>query len=478
MGNGQWGESRGQAAGKGEGKEKSLPSPGFRELPSIREVLEAPEIAALSQKFPRWALLEASRGAVAARRQELKAGAEAFSPLAAEEIEARARALLTPSLRPVINATGVVLHTNLGRAPLAEEVIQWVAKVSRGYSTLEFDLERGERGSRHAHVARLAATLCGAEDAAVVNNNAAAVLLTLSALAAQKSVLVSRGELVEIGGSFRIPEILALSGARLLEVGATNRTHLADYERAFSEEVALLLKVHRSNFALVGFVTEPSRQDLVALAHRHGCPVVEDLGSGCLVKEPFGGFVEPTPNEALRAGVDIVTISGDKLLGGPQAGIILGKRDLIARIKKHPLARAVRVDKMTLAALEATLALYRDGRAEALPMLSMLRASQPLLLKRARRLASALRKACPRGDFRVEKVIERVGGGALPLAELAGAAVSCQVAPLRTQALEERLRHATPPLIVRIERDRLFLHLRTILRPEEPQVVAAFAALS
>jgi L-seryl-tRNA(Ser) seleniumtransferase len=349
-----------------------------------------------------------------------------------------------------------------------------VIEVARQYSNLEYNLGLGERGSRHDHTARLAAELTGAEDAVIINNNAAAILLTLSALASKSSVIVSRGELVEIGGNFRIPEILELSGATLIEVGATNRTHTYDYEKAIKSDVSAILKVHRSNFAMVGFTSELDRKELVEICTKHQKLFVEDLGSGCLLYEKVGGQTEPTAQEAIKAGVDVVTISGDKLLGGPQAGIILGRKDLLAKIKKHPLARAVRVDKMTLAALEATLMLYRDKKPEELPVWTMFRASQESLLLRAQSLAARLSAVCSQGQFIAEAVIERVGGGALPLSELPGAAVSCRLQGQSAQTLEKRLRRANLPIITRIENDRVYLHLRTILPYQECEILLAF----
>jgi L-seryl-tRNA(Ser) seleniumtransferase len=398
--------------------------------------------------------VEAARRVLAQAREEIRAGAEPGDldvRLSAELAGAR-----RPRLRRVINATGVIVHTNLGRAPLASEAIARVEEVARGYSNLEYDLTAGSRGSRQDHAADILRRLTGAEAALVVNNNAAAVLLALAALAEGREVLVSRGELIEIGDGFRIPEVLARSGAQLHEVGTTNRTRAADYERAITDGTAVILRVHQSNFRVVGFTELPSLAQLAAVARRHELPLVDDLGSGVLVELAD----EPSAKESLAAGADLVTFSGDKLLGGPQAGIVVGRADLVEQLRRHPLQRALRADKLTLAALEGTLALYLDSPGR-IPVLRMLRDDG--VRDRAERLASLTGGA-------VEETVARVGGGALPLAEL----------PSFACALDERLAvplRSADPAIVGIVRDgKLLLDCRTLADAEVDEVAAAVAA--
>jgi L-seryl-tRNA(Ser) seleniumtransferase len=376
---------------------------------------------------------------------------------------------LRPSLTRVLNATGVVLHTNLGRAPLAEPALQRVVEVARGYANLEYRLDERRRGSRHEHVSDLLCALTSAEAALVVNNCAAAVLLGLSANAAGREVVVSRGELVEIGGSFRVPDVMRASGARLVEVGTTNRTRVGDYERALSPDTALLMKVHRSNFAVVGFTEEVSLAELVALGRARGVPVMMDLGSGSLVAPRTLGLTatpEPSVGELTGTGADVVCFSGDKLLGGPQAGLLLGKAAAIERCRTHPLLRALRPDKLTLAALEATLELYRDGKAAEVPTLAMLAAPEPTLAERARRLAEAIDRVCANIDGGLEarllRVRSAVGGGALPLEEPWSWAVTLQSPTRSAEALDACLRRASPPVVGRIADDHLLLDVRTL----------------
>ncbi len=393
-----------------------------------------------------------------------------------EEVKSFAERLLreklTPSLRPLINATGVVVHTNLGRSVLPQEALEAIKEVSLRYSNLEFDLRTGKRGSRYAHVEDILCELTGAESALVVNNNAAAVLLTLNTLAFNREVIVSRGELVEIGGSFRIPDVMARSGAILREVGATNRTHLRDYEAAINENTALLMKVHKSNFAIVGFTKEVSSQELVALGQKYGLPVIEDLGSGCFVDFSLYGLVkEPTVQEVLASGVAVVTFSGDKLLGGPQAGLILGQKALLEQIKKNPMNRAVRIDKLTLAALEATLRLYRDETEalEKIPTLKLITLPPKEIFQKAQMLVKEIQGLpC---EITIEETISRVGGGALPLASPKSYAVALKCPSLSATKLERRLRQHEPPIIGRIEEERLLLDMRTVL-PDEIQTLA------
>ena len=388
-----------------------------------------------------------------------------------EELAAARR----PCLRPVINATGVVLHTNLGRAPLSAEALRHIVDIARGYSNLEFDLSTGERGSRYSHVEEILCRISGAEAALVVNNNAGAVLLALNSLAEGKEVIVSRGQLVEIGGSFRIPDVMRKSGACLVEVGTTNRTHLEDYARAIGEKTALLLKVHTSNFRILGFTAEASLKELIALGRTRNVPVMEDLGSGCFVDlSQYGLEKEPTVQEAIDAGADLVTFSGDKLLGGPQSGIILGKTPYLDLLKKNPLTRALRIDKLTLSGLEATLREYLD-RAQGvknLPVLDMLLYTEQELERRGKRLRRRLvRDVSSLCEVNLKKETSQVGGGALPLQDLATIVIALR--PLRTSAanLEVRLRNGDPPVIARVKEEEVLLDLRTVAETEEKALV-------
>lgn len=453
----------------------------LRCLPSVEEVLEA----AAWDMVPRKALVEAVRNALSRAREQVLACPEkeldVYQRSRKEWLQwvlAESRAALRPSLRPLINATGVIVHTNLGRSLLAQEAVQAVTKAACSYSNLEFDLEQGKRGSRQAHLEGLLKRLTGAQAAAVVNNNAAAVLISLRALAEGKEVVVSRGELVEIGGSFRMPDVMAQSGARLVEVGTTNKTHPRDYEAAVGQDTALLLKVHTSNYRIMGFTREVSLKELVEIGRRSSLPVMYDLGSGCLldlgewVQEP-----EPTVQAALAAGADLVTFSGDKLLGGPQAGIILGRRDLVESIKAYPLARALRIDKLTLAALQATLELYWDPQValERIPTLRMMNTSAQELLPKARRLARLIRKKNPLMQVRVLQSHSRVGGGALPLVRLPTWAVAVSLPGTPVQRLNRRLRQAEPPVVARLAQEELILDPRTILDTEIPLVAEVLA---
>lgn len=386
----------------------------------------------------------------------------------------------TPSLKRVINATGVVIHTNLGRAPLSKKVIEEIVKVAKYYSNLEYDLKEGKRGSRYIHVEEILKEITQAESALVVNNNAAAVLISLNTLAYGKEVIVSRGELVEIGGSFRIPEVMKWAGCILKEVGTTNKTHLFDYENAITENTALLLKVHKSNFEIVGFTKEVSIEELVNLGRKFNLPVMKDLGSGCFVDlSKYGLKKEPTVQEVLKAGVDIVTFSGDKLLGGPQAGIILGKKEYIEKIRKNPLNRALRIDKLTLAGLEATLRLYRDEilAIEHIPVLKMILTSKEELKKRAKNLLKKLRELKLK-DFKFEVVetINKTGGGALPTLDLVSYAVAVEV-PFSSQILQKKLREYKPPIITRIEEDRVLIDVRCLFDEDYKIIVEAFESL-
>ena len=403
------------------------------------------------------ALVEAARAVLERARDDLRAG-RMPGPLVdavLEELEDARR----PRLRRVLNATGVLVHTNLGRAPLSLRAIERVVAVGTGYSNLEYDLHRGERGSRQDLLGSLLTRLTGADAALVVNNNAAAILLALAALADGREVIVSRGELIEIGDGFRIPDVLARSGARLVEVGTTNRTRASDYERALGSETALLLRVHQSNFRVVGFTERPSLEELAGIAGRAGLPLVDDLGSGALAA--VGD--EPTPAASLRAGADLVCFSGDKLLGGPQAGVVVGRADLVERLRRHPLQRALRVDKLSLAALEGTLLVALDpGRGSEIPVLRMLDEPVDEVRARAARLASLVG-----GD--VEETVARVGGGALPLAELPS--VACAI----EEELAERLRLGEPPVVAVVRDGRTLLDCRTLSDAEVDEVAAAIA---
>jgi L-seryl-tRNA(Ser) seleniumtransferase len=396
---------------------------------------------------------DAAQAALAAARDEIRAGHDPGDLV--ERVRELVATALTPRLRRVLNATGVLVHTNLGRAPLAEAALERVHEAARGYSNLEYDLESGARGSRQDHCAPVLRRLTGAEAALVVNNNAGAVLLALAALAEGREVVVSRGELIEIGDGFRIPDVLARSGARLVEVGTTNRTRAADYERAIGPETALLLRVHQSNFRVVGFTEQPRLEQLAHVAKRAALPLVDDLGSGALT--PLGD--EPLARDSLAAGADLVCFSGDKLLGGPQAGIVVGRAELVERLRRHPLQRALRADKLTLAALEGTLQLYADDPAR-IPVLRMLREPDNAVRARAERLASAVGGA-------VEETVARVGGGALPLAELPSFACAVE------EELALPLRLGEPPVVAIVRDGRLLLDCRTLSDAEADELALA-----
>jgi L-seryl-tRNA(Ser) seleniumtransferase len=423
----------------------------LRDLPSVDELLRDERLAA----EPHELAVSAARTALERAREEIGEGRDPGSLVDAtlEEL-ARTR---RPSLRRVLNATGVLVHTNLGRAPVAGAALARVAEIGAGYSNLEYDLEAGERGSRQDHLAELLQRLTGAEAALVVNNNAAAVLLALAALAEGREVVVSRGELIEIGDGFRIPDVLARSGARLVEVGTTNRTRAADYEHAIGPDTAVLLRVHQSNFRVVGFSERPQLAELAELARVHQLPLVDDLGSGALVR--VGD--EPTPAESLRAGADLVCFSGDKLLGGPQAGVVVGRGELVERLRRHPLQRALRADKLTLAALEGTLALALDPRTrDEVPVLRMLHEPIESVRARAERLAELV-------DGEIEETVARVGGGALPLTELPSAACAVE------DALAQPLRLGSPPVVSVVRDGRTLLDCRTLTDAEVDEVAAA-----
>lgn len=433
----------------------------LRDLPSVDE-LAADE--RLARAAPRPLLVSAVRSALTRAREEIGAGADPGDLV--RRVERELNALRRPRLRRAVNATGVIVHTNLGRAPLAASAVERVGDVAAGYSNLEYDLGEGARGSRQDHVAPILRRLTGAEAALVVNNNAAAVLLALAALAEGREVLVSRGELIEIGDGFRIPDVLARSGARLREVGTTNRTRARDYERAIGAETALLLRVHQSNFRVVGFTERPKLEELVRVGRAHGLPVVDDLGSGALL--PSNSLLlgdEPTATESLAGGAELVCFSGDKLLGGPQAGVVVGRGELVERLRRHPLQRAFRADKLTLAALEATLTLYLDPERAAaeIPVLRMLREPAEAVRARANRLAELV-------DGEVEQTVARVGGGALPLAELESYACALE------EELAEPLRRGESPVVGIVRDGRLLLDCRALADADVRDVGAAVAA--
>jgi L-seryl-tRNA(Ser) seleniumtransferase len=442
-----------------------------RALPSVGALLERAPVRALLDSAPRTLVVDAVRAVVAHARESAAAPGDDQAWAAA--VADRLAELSRPSLRRVINATGIVLHTNLGRAPLAGAALDAIAALAGGYSNLELDLARGARGSRYVHCASLLCELTGADDALVVNNCAAALVLALNTLADGREALLSRGELVEIGGSFRVHEIMAKSGARLREVGATNRTHLADYERAISPDTGVLLKVHRSNFAVHGFTAEATVRELAPLAATHGLPILHDLGSGLLVSlEEIGLRGEPTAREALQAGATIVVMSGDKLLGGPQAGLIVGDARWLDAMRRNPLARSYRVDKLTIAALEATLALYRDpSRALGeIPTLALLAATPAALRERA----DTLRLALQRDGIDAETVetTGSVGAGAFPDAALPGAAVALSG---DAEGWAARLRAGSPAVVGRVHDGRMHLDLRAVLAHELSELARAVA---
>ena len=441
-------------------------------LPKVDLLLAQPEIITLLDDFPRALVLKAIRETLDRLRDEVlnqgRTLAESELSLAAivTRVEKKARRLGRPKFRRVVNGTGVIIHTNLGRSLIAEEALEAIRIAGRYYSNLEYDLDKGRRGSRYSHVEDLLCELTGARAALVVNNNAAAVLISLETLARNREVIVSRGELVEIGGSFRIPDVMARSGAILVEAGTTNKTHLRDYEQLINENTGLLLKVHQSNFRIIGFAQQVDARDLVGLGRQKGLPVMEDLGSGSLMDfSKYGLNREPTVQETVAAGVDVTTFSGDKLLGGPQAGLIIGSKDIIDRIKKNPLNRALRIDKFTLSCLEATLRLYLDEETalNRVPILKMIAASPDNLRRRAARLKRKL-DASGQTVVRVGTIngFSQIGGGALPEQDMPTRLVALTPLHMSVNQLEEKLRDLPTPVIGRIENDQLLLDVRTM----------------
>ena len=457
----------------------------LRQIPSVDELLLQPRLAALSTRVDRGVVVEVARAVLADLRARIAGDsnwtAVAVNPDSVEElITAAVERILSRSLQPVINATGVILHTNLGRAPLPEAVVEEFRRTATQYSNLEYDLEEGARGKRDVHTAELLTRLTGAESGIVVNNCAAAILVVLAALA-RGEVIVSRGELIEIGDGFRIPEIMEQSGALLREVGTTNRTKIADYENAINEKTRLLLRVHPSNFTVTGFTDKPSLEDLVALSQRTGLPLVEDLGSGCLVDLSEHGITEPTVRQSIEAGVGIVTFSGDKLLGGPQAGIIAGRKELVARVRRHPLFRALRVDKLTIAALETTLGAYLRAAWDEIPVMRMIRMTPQELKRRAENFLRELRPELPLDEVEMEIAdgTSLAGGGSTPSQSLPSKVI--RIASVRYSAtkLEQRLRRAPAgvSVIARVEDDRLILDLRTVFPEQEPLLLKTLASV-
>ncbi|MCU0538448.1 MAG: L-seryl-tRNA(Sec) selenium transferase [Desulfobacterales bacterium] len=457
----------------------------LRELPAVDHVLDLAKADPAFELIPASVLVGAARSVIAEARGRIlnEAGPDPEADLTDAAILARVkegvRRAMQPNLRRVVNATGVVIHTNLGRSLLAAEAVEHLLAVAGRYSNLEYDLQAGRRGSRYAAVRNLLCEITGAEDAMVVNNNAGAVLISLETLARGRKVIVSRGDLVEIGGSFRIPDVMTKSGALLKEVGTTNRTHLRDYEEAIDAETALLLKVHWSNYSIIGFTAQVPLKELVALGARHGLPVMEDLGSGTFVDfSRYGLLKEPTVQASVASGADVVTFSGDKLLGGPQAGIIVGRRSMVESIRKNPINRALRIDKLTLAALEGTLRLYRDeARAvRAIPTLRMLSEPEEAIAARAAELAERLAAlADSRLTIEAARLPSKAGGGSLPLLELPSRCLKLRITGLSANALELALRRNDPPIIGRIEDEAFVVDLRTV-QEEEPAVIAAALA--
>jgi L-seryl-tRNA(Ser) seleniumtransferase len=473
-----------------------MPNQLLRSLPSIERLLERPLALRLSAAVGRERVRDLLRETTDELRQELASGSlspaitgQSLIEEVERRLEPRAARLSQPSLRRVVNATGVIIHTNLGRAPLARQAVEAISETAAGYSNLEYDLKRGERGRRETHCQELISRLAGSEAATVANNNAAAVLLVLNTLADGGEVIVSRGELIEIGGSFRIPDVMAKSGAILREVGTTNRTNIEDYKNAINERTRLILRVHPSNYRIIGFTHRPSAEEIADVARRAGVPSFEDLGSGCLIDlSPFGVKDEPVVADSLKAGLSVVSFSGDKMLGGPQAGIIAGSREIVDRVARNPLMRALRVDKMTYAALEATLRLYERGSAQTggqteswmdVPVIRAIAASYQGIGARAASLRQSIARLTD-GQFTIdlEDGASVIGGGSAPEVKLPTVLVTMQAAEMSAASLEERLRGFRIPIITRTERDRVMIDLRTVSIEEEAIILDAIAGLA
>ncbi len=446
-------------------------------------MLSLPGIAALEDQWSRGEIVAALRDVLDQTRMTLRNGGglpDFASAEFAAEVSGAIFARRRLNLRPVINGTGIIIHTNLGRAPLAPTALQAMDAAARGYTNIEYDLETGKRGSRYDHIRDLLCELTGAEDAVVVNNCAAAVTVAMATFAKDREVVVSRGELVEIGGSFRVPDVIAQNGARLVEVGTTNKTHMADYEQAVTAETAIILRTHTSNYRLLGFTAKPDMKTLADFAHDHGLLLVEDLGSGTLIDLAQHGIGdEPTVGESIAAGVDLVTFSGDKLLGGPQAGIMVGKADLIDAIRKNPLLRAMRVDKLSLAALEATLRLYQEPfePEKEIPVLSMLTARLDDLKARAVDLANMV-TSIDGVEAEVAPIKGEAGGGSLPGIELKSFCIALDIKDKRPQHIVASLREGSPAIIARIVKDKVVLDVRTLMPGDDNRIVAALEAMA
>ena len=460
----------------------------LRRIPSVDKIIERDDMKALLGKYSRGIVLKAIQTKLENMRKNILNAQEPFSDkepitidFSDDEIKEVIQSFSNNHLEKVINATGVVLHTNLGRSILPVEAIDNLADIAHSYSNLEYDLEEGRRGHRYSHVEELLCEISGAEAAFVVNNNAGAVLLTLNALAEGKEAIVSRGELIEIGGSFRIPDIMKRSGALMVEVGTTNKTHLSDYEKAISDKTGLLLKVHTSNYRIVGFTSEVDLSGLIELGEKHNLPLLNDLGSGSLIDFSLYGIAhEPTVQDVVKTGIDVVTFSGDKLLGGPQAGIILGKRNILAKLIRNPLNRALRIDKLTLIALESTLRLYLDQETviQKIPTLRMITLPLETIERRVFDFKRKLQENIP--DHIKVQIIDdtsQVGGGALPSQELPTKVIAITSRAISVQNLEKRLRENKPPIIARINKDQLRIDLRTVDESEEEYMIASIASL-
>jgi len=462
-----------------ENQQKAL-----RMLPGVDHILELTRTQLFFENIPKTVIINSIRETLESRRNsiltaDLSLCEEGLSDDSIIElIKAAVKKVMALNLRHLVNATGVVVHTNLGRSLLPREVIENIAVIAGGYSNLEYDLDAGRRGSRYSNIEDILCEISGAQAAMVVNNNAGAVLLCLDTISRGREVIVSRGELVEIGGSFRIPDVMAKSGSILKEVGTTNRTHMKDYENSINDNTALLLKVHRSNYSVIGFTAEVSLKELVELGNRHGRPVMEDLGSGTFIDFSNYGLVkEPTVQESVAAGADVVTFSGDKLLGGPQAGIIIGKKNLLEHIKKNPLARALRIDKLTLAALEATVCLYRDEAkaVRRIPTLRMLTMDINEIGPKASKLMENLKKIdASRLRVDIVELSSKAGGGALPLLELPSKCLRVQIEGLSANTLAINMRKNSPPIIGRIEDDAFIIDPRTLQDNDLPIIESAF----
>jgi L-seryl-tRNA(Ser) seleniumtransferase len=460
----------------------------LKSLPGIDRVLELLKEAPQVDDIPRSVQVAAARDVIEKLRRDVLDNEHTISEAMLSDasimkrIKKKMTAVMRPNLQNVVNATGVVVHTNLGRSLLAEEALENLSVIGGQYSNLEFNLASGARGSRYSQVEGILCDIIGSEAAMVVNNNAGAVLLCLETIAQGKKVIVSRGELIEIGGSFRIPDIMAKSGARLVEVGTTNRTHLRDYENAIDDETGLLLKVHTSNYSVVGFTSSVSLKELVALGEKHQLPIMEDLGSGTFIDFSHYGIVrEPTVQESVAAGADVVTFSGDKLLGGPQAGVIAGSKKLIDKIKQNPLTRALRIDKLTLAALETTLRLYRDERkaVQAIPTLRMLMLPDHEIEKKSEYLSASLNNLEATGlTVKIFEATSKAGGGAMPLLHLPSRCVGIRLEGMSANEIDRRLRENNPPVIGRIEDDFLMMDVRTIQESEIDVVADAVSKIA